>query len=324
MRQAIRRAVVITTVASVSLLGSAPSWAWGKRGHEIVAGVAARVLAEKRGNAVLRPFAYDLGYYANVPDLIWRNLGKDIGAVEGPQHFIDWSPRLDKVFGSPLELPLTFEEYKAKLGEPFDPAVGVVPYRIHDLAARCKTLVQGYTTERHPALLVCLGTLAHYTGDIGQPLHVTEEYDGKATGQAGIHSFFETTLVDVLYPGLAQEVEAGALAAFDKSPLREMASDKAVRWTIADSYGRNAELVRVDKETGRADLVAAADKQRALIVERLIQASILTAVVWDETLGGLRSFSEKPLYGFDGCPAYVEPDPAFRAAVEAAPKKPQP
>ena len=38
--------------------------------------------------------------------------------------------------------------------------------------------------------------LAHYTGDSFQPLHAAVNYDGRDTGQAGIHSRFETELFD--------------------------------------------------------------------------------------------------------------------------------
>ena len=316
--RSLRLAFVIT---SVLVVAPAPTWAWGKKGHEIVSSVAARVLAERRGNPVLRPFAYDLGYYANVPDILWRNLGEATSRVEGPQHFIDWSPPLEKAFGTIDALPPTFAEYKAKLGDTFAPGLGVVPYRIRDLTAQCKSLAEGWTRERHPALLVCLGTLSHYTGDIGMPLHNTDDYDGKRTNQVGIHAFFETTLVDVLDASLHAEVSQRALQDYEASPLRAMPSEKAVRWLIADSYARIEEMLKIDKETGRADVVVAADKFRPMLVERLARAALLTALLWDEILGPLRTFGDKPLYGFDGCPVYFEPDPAFREAVAAAPPR---
>jgi hypothetical protein len=313
--------VVRAVAVGLLVSAAAPGWAWGKRGHEAVATVAARLLAVKRGNPVLRPYAYDLGYYANVPDNLWRNINEETSAVEGPQHFIDWSAPLAKAFGSPQNLPLTFADYKAGLGDAFAPSLGVVPYRIHDLAARCKTLADGFTRERHLPLLVCLGTLSHYTGDIGQPLHVTDDYDGKRAGQPGIHAWFETLLVDELDAPLAAEVLKRALQDFDRSPLRGLPSDQAVRSMIADSYSRIDEMLKIDRAVGRIDAARAGKKFRPLLVERLSRAAILTAVVWDEILGPLHSFGDKPLYGFDGCAAYLEPDPAFRAAVAAAPRR---
>ena len=40
------------------------------------------------------------------------------------------------------------------------------------------------------------GVMAHYIGDLSQPLHDTKNYDGQLTGQPGIHAFFETTNID--------------------------------------------------------------------------------------------------------------------------------
>ena len=37
--------------------------------------------------------------------------------------------------------------------------------------------------------------LGHYVGDGHQPLHCTENYDGDATNQSGVHSRYETDLV---------------------------------------------------------------------------------------------------------------------------------
>eukprot|EP01104_Vermistella_antarctica_P013366 TRINITY_DN4025_c0_g2_i1.p1 TRINITY_DN4025_c0_g2~~TRINITY_DN4025_c0_g2_i1.p1 ORF type:complete len:470 (+),score=66.25 TRINITY_DN4025_c0_g2_i1:96-1412(+) len=48
--------------------------------------------------------------------------------------------------------------------------------------------------------------VSHYIGDSNQPLHATANYDGKETGNNGIHSRFETTLTnrywDVLYASM--------------------------------------------------------------------------------------------------------------------------
>jgi hypothetical protein len=36
------------------------------------------------------------------------------------------------------------------------------------------------------------GAMAHYVGDLAQPLHVTHNYDGQLTGQKGLHAWFES------------------------------------------------------------------------------------------------------------------------------------
>ncbi|NJL26207.1 MAG: hypothetical protein HC902_14330 [Calothrix sp. SM1_5_4] len=47
-------------------------WAWGKRGHQIVAETAAHLVAGQPEARFLRNHSFDLGYYANVPDVIWK------------------------------------------------------------------------------------------------------------------------------------------------------------------------------------------------------------------------------------------------------------
>ncbi len=55
------------------------------------------------------------------------------------------------------------------------------------------------------AAVAMLGIMGHFVGDMTQPYHATADYDGWATGQGGIHSYFETDLVESL-EGLEEEV----------------------------------------------------------------------------------------------------------------------
>jgi hypothetical protein len=41
--------------------------------------------------------------------------------------------------------------------------------------------------------------IGHYVGDAHQPLHVTKNYNGQLTGQSGIHSRYETTMLSTTY-----------------------------------------------------------------------------------------------------------------------------
>jgi acyl carrier protein len=45
------------------------------------------------------------------------------------------------------------------------------------------------------AALVLAGVLSHSVQDIGQPYHITMDYDGWVTGNGGIHKYFETDIV---------------------------------------------------------------------------------------------------------------------------------
>jgi len=283
---------------------SSQSFAWGKRGHEIVESVAARILEEKKDHKFLKAHEFDLGYYANVPDLIWR---KTAAKIEPPQHYIDWNKDFIETFGTPKNLPLEFKDFKAKMGEKFKVGLGLVPYRIHGLIKRCKSLSKNLDQDKEGPLLVCLGTLGHYTGDLSMPLHVTDNHDGQMTGQKGVHVYFEAVLVDQLDPELKVEVMNKAMSLYEKSELSKMTGDEGVRWMISDSFSKIPELLNIDKSVSRKDLKVAATKFKDLIVERLVQGALLTASVWSEILDGVKDFNEDHFYFFDGTPDYIEP-----------------
>jgi len=229
--------------------------AWEKRGHEIISSVAARILEEKRTKGFLRHNEFDLGYYANVPDIIWKADLPPASRMEPPQHYMDWNKTLESVFGQPKNLPIEFGDFKSKLGVRFSLKLGVLPYRIHEFVKRCSSMAkqlsekpltkESQVLQGH--LLECLGELSHYTGDLSMPLHVSENFDGQMTGQKGVHGFFEGVLVDQLDPQLKVDVENVALEAFEKSELLKLSSDAATRWMISDSLSHIDELLKTDK-----------------------------------------------------------------------------
>jgi hypothetical protein len=289
------------------MLLSQSSWGWTKRGHEIVSSVAARILEEKKGLHYLRSFEFDLGYYGNAPDTIWRFEPKPIPKIESPEHYIDWTKDFEQAFGSPKNLPLEFSDFKKKMGDKFNIENGVVPYRIHGMIKRCKAIAGNLTPDKQRDLIECIGLLSHYTGDLSMPLHVSENHDGEMTGQKGVHHFFEGTLVDELDPQLKVDVMNKALAAFKDSEMTKLDPDAAVRWIMVDSLNHVDGLLKMDKETDRKKIPEAAEKFRAMILERLVQGAIVTAVVWSDILSHVPNFDGKKFIGIDGHPPYLYP-----------------
>lgn len=291
----------------VLLLPAQSALAWGKLGHEIVASTAARVLAAKRGRVYLRTHEYDLGYYANVPDMIWRNLSEAIGKREAPEHFIEWNYTVEEIFQAPEHLPEEFAEYHRTMGDKFDPALGFSPWRIQELTARCKQLTANFNRDNQGPLLVCLGVLSHYTGDLAQPLHASDNYDGQLTNQPGIHSYFESDMVTELEPELRAAVLKKALARYEglkRSPLK---SAQAIRRLIGDSHSMVPELLAIDRSIQRERAAEASRRFRDLVIARLAEGAAVTALIWDEILVDVHSFDSNKFYFFDGRPEYVEP-----------------
>ncbi|MGH9454106.1 MAG: hypothetical protein ACRD2O_09085, partial [Terriglobia bacterium] len=52
--------------------------------------------------------------------------------------------------------------------------------------------------------------MAHYAADITQPLHTVANFDGQLTGQSGVHSRFESEMVNALADGWRLQVAPAA------------------------------------------------------------------------------------------------------------------
>jgi hypothetical protein len=175
------------------------------------------------------------------------------------------------------------------------------------LIARCKKLTENFSREAQGPLLACLGELSHYTGDLGMPLHTTDNHDGAMTHQDGIHAYFEGVLVDALDPELKIGVLAKAREIYKNHPTKKMSSEEAVRWLIDQSHGQVEALLKIDKGLDRKNINLAKSKYKSMIVTQLAQAAVVTAKVWNEILGDIHQFDNNKFYFFDGKPEYVIP-----------------
>lgn len=233
MRPWLKSAIYLVTLsASVSVLNT-DAFAWGERGHDLIARVAARLVAQRSSEPTLvAPFIakeHMLGHLANVPDILFRDLPEAKG-VEGPTHYFD----SEYVFATPTVqgFPVAIAD-AVKMSEDhgknlFD-HVGTAPWRISQLfylyvaalksakpADPAKPLSRAELEEAVNRALLYAGVMAHYVGDLSQPLHTTVDYDGWKKDQGGIHSYFEEAVVNAFPLSLDYEVFAAA----SKSILR--------------------------------------------------------------------------------------------------------
>ena len=326
---------------------------WGERGHNLIARVAARILVQKsKDGRMLSPFLakeHMLGHLANVPDIYFRGLG-DISKDEGPTHYID----LEYLSTSPtmLNLPLDFEkatDLAAKNGKDLAKEVGTNPWR-------CKQLLRLMTEALKEAkgsdsksprpsseleepvmkALTYAGILAHYLGDLAQPLHSTKDYDGWEAKQGGIHSYFEDSIVSALNLSLDYEVFATALKEdpFKRILLNvpEVMRIKAKRDPVAltmamaiDSLSHIRQLLRLDRNNSlisqskttpikipaeRKPASAVAENFRTLIVERLALGADMVAYFWQMAWedAGKPDLSSFRSHRYSLAPDYIQPD----------------
>lgn len=298
------------------------AWAWGKRGHQIVGETAAMTVANEPGAGFMRARSFDFGYYANVPDFVWKRPASY--AQEKSQHFMDLEI-FERGFGKDSDPAAAFnlsrKEFDAKFPMIKEDA-GRAFWRLREMVAQLEA-VSAHLREMKadaPAKdrqalqerwLVIAGTLGHYVGDLGQPMHVTENYDGQLTGQKGLHSFFEEDLVDEIYPELLVAVNARV-----KSQWPEFKKKNSGKSLIAllsqltsSSLAALKPVLQLDKKGNRDVSEKNAKRYEKIYVERMADSALVLAEIWRRNLGW--KFDGNKFYFFSGEPAFIPPgDPA--------------
>jgi hypothetical protein len=224
-RSSPRRAILAMVLSAVLLL---PAWAWGPKGHTMIAVAAITGLPSG-----MPAFVYDsttIGYLANEPDR-WR--GRDIAAlsaVNAPDHFLDLEPVafLPVLPGDRYRFMAALERRAAELrasgherqAAALRPArVGFQPYATIEAFQRLVRAFQEYraagaqhrsTRPMQVEALMAMGVLAHFVGDGAQPLHTTVNYNGWVeanpegfTTSHRLHAAFESQFVDQAIPAAA-------------------------------------------------------------------------------------------------------------------------
>ncbi|MBX3021415.1 MAG: hypothetical protein KF799_07015 [Bdellovibrionales bacterium] len=293
------------------------AFAWGRHGHHTVGEIAATLAAKDKNVPGLKAHAYDIGYYCNVPDFIWKRPATY--ETEKPQHFMDmeiFKRAFKKKPDIKAPLELSRKDFEAQFPDiPKD--AGRAFWRVREMVTELEKISEELRQLKEPkgkarqALqekwLLQAGLLGHYIGDLGMPLHVSENYDGQLTGQKGLHGFFEDTCVDEVYPGVA--VKAKNLAqvqwpAFklknQNKPLLEMLQDLA-----NDSDKKVKELLAIDKANKRDKLTATCFKFEPLIAQRLAMSGMVLAEIYRRNLGW--PFDNERFYFFAGEPQYIQP-----------------
>ena len=109
---------------------------------------------------------------------------------ESPKHFIDIDNYTE--FKNNGRIVSTYDSLVALHGDYIVTNNGTLPFATrttYDSLKNCFKKLQW-----HKAMLFA-SDLGHYVADGHMPLHITANYDGKSTGNSGIHSRYETTLV---------------------------------------------------------------------------------------------------------------------------------
>ena len=179
---------------------AAPAWAWHAEGHIL----ATHVALDTVGNQ-LPPFfsaGRDTIAHCSVDPDIFKIKTKTgiLKDDEYPDHFFDLELFTDD---SLPDNRLDFFFWCLR-NQVYIQKIGTLPYALGEAADRLTVALAEYRRwPKDPMIqtkcLVYAGHLAHYTQDLGQPLHTTIDYDGRANSKGtsprtGIHDKVDALL----------------------------------------------------------------------------------------------------------------------------------
>jgi hypothetical protein len=185
---------------------------------------------------------------------------------EGRRHWLEVEP-----YGGPQKVPLDLAQARTLVGEETLQKAGTAPWVIQD---RVRDLVAAFQKKNPKEVAFLASILSHYVGDLHVPLHTSVNYDGQLTGQRGVHSRWETGLVE----RMEGEPEA-------RTAVLEKGLFQAPWKWIQESYALTGPVLADDKASGgRSGLrpenvywLAFAKRQGPAVKERLSQAAYHTA-----------------------------------------------
>ena len=174
------RAFALTTVLVVALPTS--GWTWGFATHHYIAQNYSKHLPSFIDG--LRTF--DSVVDAKVTDPDTR---RPTTPGESYRHFIDIDFYPEFLAGT---LSHDRAAVEAQYGAATVLQTGIVPWAVGEVVT---TLTTQFQNLQWSAAATTIADLCHYVGDACQPLHCTQNYDGQMTGNNGVHSRYETTMM---------------------------------------------------------------------------------------------------------------------------------
>lgn len=167
---------------------------WGSKGHRKISQNFAACLPTQM--AFLKP-AWTNFIATHASDADNR---KSQDPNESPRHYIDINNY--PVFLQTGRIPQTYDSIVEQFGSSFVIDQGILPWATLITFDSLKSCFLRRDWSRSAYFAADLG---HYIGDGHMPLHITNNYNGQMTGQTGIHSRYESTLVSryetqIVYP----------------------------------------------------------------------------------------------------------------------------
>ena len=156
---------------------------------------------------------------------------KDQDPEESSRHFIDLELYGEFPFSG---LDLNYDHLVGRFGKERVEKNGTLPWTAQ---RTFEQLIEAFQRRDLEQILLYSADLSHYVGDLHQPFHTTENFDGQLTGQLGIHSRFESDLVNLYL----EQVPFAKAAPTDMEPVMGQLHDVAV-----ESYQWVVDILLVD------------------------------------------------------------------------------
>lgn len=236
----------LTLVGSI-LSHSNTALAWGAKGHQIVAYAGAQLAMQ--GSEYWRANALNLRQLSTVPDRVWKMPATKNYEASNHWFQIDaYTQNFD--LSEVIKFPHDYSQAVSTYGSSAISKNGTAPWRINQFYSQAlKALQQGDAQKA----IILVGVMSHYIGDLSQPLHVSENYDGQKSNNDGIHKFFETDNIKDEKAALSQVIpyaqkllQTPEYVSYFKSSVMDSSLgeiSRAIMWK--DS------LLQIDTEQGR-------------------------------------------------------------------------
>jgi hypothetical protein len=260
----LRHTSIVVLAAVLCAVLPSTGWTWGSVGHHYIAQHYSQHLpADLDG---LRAYDTEVDTHVTDPD---TRKGSTPG--ESERHYID-------IDYYPEFLAGTLPRSRAALEALYSPTTvtdeGVLPWTIGEVVTR---LTQQFQALQWSAAALTVADLCHYLGDANQPLHCTVNYDGQYTGNNGIHSRHESTMISTY---LSQLDTPAMTVAYFPSALDAAFDVIAASWAGVSPI-LAADLVATDEAVGSTNsatyYASLWNGTRVLTQARLDTASVMTA-----------------------------------------------
>jgi hypothetical protein len=251
-------------------------YAWGSKGHQIVAYVGANLTTD--GAPFWQSNLEPLRKLTTVPDRIWK-----VPATKAQEENTHWF-QVDAYYepqdyNQIIRFPSSYSDAVTKYGQKMIDINGVAPWRIRQLY---QLAFYSFLKKDMKQALEYVGVMTHYIGDLAQPLHVTENYDGQLTGNRGIHSYFETTVIKDEMK-IRADVETRAQKLLNDPDFLSQFNGNlmdAVLLEIERSVSHRDQVIENDEQFGRSAKGAAI--QLELVKDRMADAAATSALILNQ------------------------------------------